>query len=157
VGGLAHSSGRDLARVAAGRGGILPMSPPTGQRILAALVLKPPRLRSSLTRTAPSCEAKRAEILELSRSPPRRWRLLCLAEKTHLQAVERLHPTLPLRPGLVERPECEDLRHGPLELFAAFEGGAGEIFAPCYQRHTHRGFRPFLRASAPAIPTAAGS
>lgn len=56
---------RDLARLVAGRGEILTMSPATVQRILAALVLKPHRLRSCLTRTDPRFEETRAEILDL--------------------------------------------------------------------------------------------
>lgn len=83
------------------------MSPATVQRILAELVLKPHRLRYFLTHTDPLFEEKMAEILELYLHPPRHCRILCLAEKTHIQALERLHPTRPLRPGLVERQEFE--------------------------------------------------
>jgi transposase len=122
------------------------MSPATVQRILAALVLKPPRLRSFLPRTDPVFEEQRVELLALSLHPPRHCRMLCLDEKTHIQALERLYPTLPLRPGLVERQEFEYLRHGPVDLFAAFEVGTGEVFAQCYQRHTNREVRHFLRA-----------
>ena len=122
------------------------MSPATVQRILAALVLNPHRLRYFLTRTDPVFEEKMAEILELYLPPPRRCRILCLDEKTHIQALERLHPPLPLRPGLVERQEFEYVRHGTVDLFAAFEVGTGQIFAHCYQRHTNLEFRHFLRA-----------
>jgi transposase len=135
-----------LARLVAGRGEMLTMSPATVPRIVAELGLKPHRLRSFLTRTAPRFEEKRAEMLDLYWPPPRRCRLLCLEEKTHLQALERLHPTLPLRPGLVERQEVEYLRQGTVDLFAAFEVGTGEVFAQCYQRHTNLEFRHFLRA-----------
>jgi transposase len=122
------------------------MSPATVQRILAALMLKPHRVRYFLTRTDPLFEEKMAEILELYLHPPRHCRILCLDEKTHSQALERLHPTLPPRPGLVERREFEYLRHGTVDLFAAFDVGTGKVFAQCYQRHTTREFRPFLRA-----------
>ena len=137
---------RDLARLVAGRGEILTMSPSTVQRILAELVLKPHRLRYFLTRTDPLFEEKMAEIVDLYLHPPRGCRVLCLDEKTHIQALERLHPTLPLRPGLVERQEFEYLRHGTVDLFAAFEVGTGEVFAQCYPRHTNLEFRHFLRA-----------
>jgi len=70
------------------------MSPATGQRILATLMLKPHRLRYFLTRTDPLFEEKMAEILELYLHPPRHCRILCLDEKTHLQALERLYPPL---------------------------------------------------------------
>jgi len=79
-----------------GRGEIVTMSPATVQRILAALVLKPHRLRYFLTRTDPQFEEKMAEIVDLYLHPPRRCRILWLEEKTQIQALERLYPTLPL-------------------------------------------------------------
>ena len=92
------------------------MSPATVQRMVAALVLNPQRLRYFLTRTDPHFEEKMAEIIDLYLHPPRHSRGLGLAEKTGLPALERLHPTLPLRPGLVteswrrstreRRPKC---------------------------------------------------
>ena len=88
----------------AGRGGIVTMRPATVQRILTALILKPHRVRYFLTRTDPLFEEKMAEIIDLYLHPPRQCRVLCLDEKTHLQALERLHPTLPLRPGSVGAP-----------------------------------------------------
>jgi transposase len=129
-----------------GRGEILTMSPATVQRILAELVLKPHRVRYVLTRTDPLFEEKRAEIIDLYGHPPRHCRVLCLDAKTHIQALERLHPTLPLRPGLVERQEVEYIRHGTVDLFAAFDVGTEKVFAQCYQRHTNLEFRHFLRA-----------
>jgi transposase len=146
VGGFSHYSVRDLARLVAGRGEILTMSPATVQRILAALVLKPHRVRYFLTRTDPQFEEKMAEIVDLYLHPPRHSRILCLDEKTGIQALERLHPTLPVHPGLVERQEFEYVRHGTVNLFAAFEVGTGAVFAQCYQRHTNLEFRHFLRA-----------
>jgi transposase len=135
-----------LARLVVGRGEILTLSPATVQRILAALVLKPHRLRYFLTRTDPVFEKKMAEILELYLHPPRHCRGLCLDEKTHIQALERLPPTLSLRPGLVERQEFEYVRQGTVDLFAAFAVGTGQVFAQCSQRHTTLEFRHFLRA-----------
>jgi hypothetical protein len=146
LGGFSHSSGRALARVGAGRGDLLTMRPATVQRILADLVLKPHRLRYCLTRTDPQFEEKRAEIIDLYLPPPRPSRVLGLDEKTGSQALERLHPMLPLRPGLVECQEFEYIRHGTVNLFAAFEVGPGKVFAQCYQRHTNLEFRPFLHA-----------
>jgi transposase len=134
-----------LARLVAGRGEILPMSPATVQRLLAELVLKPHRVRYFLTRTDPLFAEKMAEIVDLYLHPPRGCRVLCLDEKTHIQALERSHPTLPLRPGWVERQEFEYVCHGTVDLFAAFAVGTGKVFAQCYQRHPKLEFRPFLR------------
>ena len=144
--GFSQYSVRDLARLVAGRGEILTLSAAPVPRILAALVLNPHRLRYFLTRTDPHFEEKMAEMIELYLHPPRHSRVLGLDEKTSSQALERLHPTLPLRPGLVERQEFEYIRHGTGNLFAAFDGGTGTVFAQCYQRHPHREFRHFLRA-----------
>jgi len=69
-GGFSHYSVRDLAQLVKGRGEILTMSPATGQRILAALILKPHRVRYFLTRTDPLFEEKMAEILDLYLHPP---------------------------------------------------------------------------------------
>ena len=68
--GFSHYSVRDLARVVAGRGEIVTISPATVQRILAALILKPHRLRYFLTRTDPLFEEKMAEFWTLSASAP---------------------------------------------------------------------------------------
>jgi transposase len=144
--GFSHYSVRDVARLVAGQGEILTMSPATVQRIVAEVVLKPHRVRYWLTRTDPDFTQKMQEILALYLDPPRASRVLCLDEKTHIQGLERLHPLLPLRPGLVERQAFEYLRHGVVDLFAAFDGGTGHVFAQCYQRPTNREFRHFLRA-----------
>lgn len=145
-----------MARLGAGRGAILTLSPATVQRILAALVLTPHRLRSFLTRPDPLFEEKMAEILDLYGHPPRGCRMLCLEEKTPIQALERLPPPLPVRPGWVERQEWEYVRPGTVDLFAAFDGGTGEVFAPCYRRHTNREFRHFLRALRTRDPDSRG-
>jgi hypothetical protein len=145
-GGLAHYRLREWARLVAGRGERRTLSAATGQRMLAAVGLNPPRLRDCLTRPDPRFEAQRAAILERSWPPPRRWRSLCLDEKPPRHALERLSPTRPLRPGLMERQECAYGRHGTVDLFAAFAVGTGEVFAQCSQRHTNLELRHCWRA-----------
>jgi transposase len=145
-GGFSHYSVRDLARLVAGRGEIITMSPATVQRILDQMVLKPHRVRYWLTQTDPDFEEKMEEIVNLYLDPPRNSRLVCLDEKTGIQALERLYPGLPLRPGLVERREFEYIRHGTIDLLAAFDVGTGKVFAQCYTHHTNVEFRHFLRA-----------
>jgi len=129
-----------------GGGESLTRSPATVHRSLAALVLKPQRLRSCLTRTDPLFEEQRAEILTRYLHPPRRCRILCLDENTHIPALERLPPTLPLRPGLGERQEVEYRRQGTVDLFAGVDVETGEVFAQGSQRPTNLEFRHFLRA-----------
>jgi hypothetical protein len=99
-----------------------------------------------MTRTAHEVTQKMEKIITLYLDPPRPGRLLCLDEKTHIQGLERLYPSLPLRPGCVERQEFEYVRHGVVDLFAVFTVRTGQVFAQCYQRYTNREFRHFLRA-----------
>ena len=139
--GFSHYSVRDLARLVAGRGEIITMSSATVQRILAEMVLQPHRFRYWLTRTDPEFERKMEEIVNLYLDPPRNSRLLCVDEKTGIQALERLYPTLPLRPGQIERREFESIRHGVVDLMAAFDVRTGQVFGQCYRQHTHREFR----------------
>jgi DDE superfamily endonuclease len=143
--GFSHDSARDLARLVAGRGDIITMSPATVQRILAEMVRQPHRCRYWLTRTDPEFERKMAAMVNLSLDPPRNSRLLCVDEKTGIPALERRYPTLPRRPGQLERREFEDLRHGVVDLMAAFDVRTGQVFGQCYRQHTHREFRHFLR------------
>jgi transposase len=143
--GFSHYSVRDLARLVAGRGEIITMSPATVQRILAEMVLQPHRFRYWLTRTDPEFERKMEEIVNLYLDPPRNSRLLCVDEKTGIQALERLYPTLPLRPGQIERREFEYIRHGVVDLMAAFDVRTGQVFGQCYRQHTNLEFRHFLR------------
>lgn len=146
--GFWHYSVRDLARLVAGRGQTLTRSPATVQRILDQLVLKPHRVRYWLTRTDPDCERKMEESVNLYLDAPRNSRLLCIDEKASIQALERVHRSLPMRPGQLERREFEYLRHGMVHLMAAFEVGTGQAFGQCYKHHTKVEFRHFL----PALP-----
>ncbi len=110
------------------------------------MVLKPHRFRYWLTRADPEFERKIEEIANLYLDPPRNSRLLCVDEKTGIQALERRYPTLPMRPGQIERREFEYICHGVVDLFAAFDVRTGHIFGQCYRRHTNLEFRHYLRA-----------
>ena len=129
----------------AGRGEVITMSPATVQRILTEMVLKPHRVRYWLTRTDPDFERKMDEIVNLYLAPPRNSRLLCIDEKTAIQALERRYPTLPRRLGQIERREFEYIRHGVVDLFAAFDVRTGQVFGQCYKHHSNVELRHFLR------------
>jgi transposase len=143
--GFSHDSVRDLARLMAGRGEVITMSPATVQRMLTEMGLKPHRVRYWLTRTDPECERKMEAIVNLYLAPPRNSGLLCLDEKTGIQALERRYATWPLRPGQIDRREFEDIRHGVVDLLAAFDMHTGRVFGQCYTHHSHVKFRHFLR------------
>jgi transposase len=142
--GVSHDSVRDLAQLVAGRGAVIAMSPATVQRIVAEMVLKPHRVRDWLTRTDPEFERKMDEIVKLYLAPPRNSRRLCIDEKTGIQALERRYPTVPRRPGQIERREFEYIRHRVVDLFAAFDVRTGQVFGQCYKHHSNVEFRHFL-------------
>ena len=123
--------GRDLARLMAGRGDVLSMSPATGQRRLTAMLLKPHRGRDGRTRTDPEFERKMDEIVHLSLAPPRHRRLRCIDEKPGIPAVDRRYPRVPMCPGQLERRQFESIRHGVVDLFAAFDVRTGPRFGQC--------------------------
>jgi transposase len=143
--GVSPDSVRDRARWRAGRGEVITRSPATVQRGLTERVRKPPRVRYWLTRTDPEFARKRDAIVPLSLAPPRPSRLLGIDEKTGIPALERRSPSVPRRPGQLERPEFEDMRPGVVDLCAAFDVRTGQGFGPCYPHHSNVEWRHLLR------------
>lgn len=131
VSGVSPDRGRDLARLMAGRGEVISMSPATGQRLLTAMLLKPHRVRYGRTRTDPEFERKMDEIVHLALAPPRHRRLRCIDEKPGIPAVDRRYPRVPMCPGQLARREFASIRHGVVDLCAAFEGRTGPSVGPC--------------------------
>ena len=78
--------------------------------------------------------------------------MVCVDEKTQIQALDRTAPILPLRPGLPEKATSDYVRHGTTSLFAALEVATGKVTDACYQRHTHAEFLTFLKLVAKAHP-----
>ena len=82
--------------------------------------------------------------------------MLSVDEKTQIQALDRTHPMLPLRPGQVERRTHDYKRHGTTNLYAAFNVATGEVLGRVTRRHRAREFRQFLaqidRATPPDLP-----
>ena len=78
--------------------------------------------------------------------------MVCVDEKTQIQAVDRTAPILPLRPGLPEKATSDYVRHGTTSLFAALEVATGKVTDACYQRHTHAQFLDFVKKVAKAHP-----
>ena len=100
------------------------------------MALKPHRSRYWLTSPDPEFTARMRDIVDLYLNPPPNAIRLCFDERTAMQAIERLYPTLPMRPGQIERREFEYLRHGTLDLLAALDVDTGEVYAATYERHT---------------------
>ena len=85
-------------------------------------------------------------------APPERAVVLCVDEKSQIQALDRTQPMLPLSPGLPERRTHDDRRHGTTSLFAALDVATGEVIGKCYRRHRSAEFRKFLAVVDKAVP-----
>jgi transposase len=85
------------------------------------------------------------DIVGLYLDPPDRALVLCVDEKSRIQALDRTQPLLPTRPGQVERRTHDYLRHGTTTLFAAPDVATGEVIGQCHRRHRSQEFLRFLQ------------
>ena len=92
------------------------------------------------------------DIVGLYLAPPDRALVLCVDEKSQVQALDRTQPLLPLRPGQVERRTHDYARHGTMSLFAALDVKAGTVIGRCFPRHRAIEFRKFLDEIDAAVP-----
>jgi hypothetical protein len=102
--------------------------------------------------TDPELEAKVRDVVGLYLDPPEKAVVLCVDEKSQIQALDRTAPILPIRPGLPESRTHDYVRHGTTTLFAALEVATGKITDACYARHRHQEFLAFLKQVAKAYP-----
>jgi transposase len=93
------------------------------------------------------------DIVGLYLSPPERAVVLCVDEKSQVQALDRTQPLLPMRPGQVERRTHDYKRHGTTSLFAALDVKAGTVVGKCMTRHRAQDFRKFLDEVEHNVPT----
>jgi transposase len=114
--------------------------------------IQPWRTETFKFSTDPQLEAKVRDVVGLYLHPPQRAVVLCLDEKSQVQALDRTAPILPLRPGLPERASHDYVRHGVTTLFAALEVATGKVTDACYDRHRHQEFLTFLKQVAKAYP-----
>src|SRR5438128_2709443 len=97
-------------------------------------------------------EAKVRDVVGLYLNPPEKAIVLCVDEKSQIQALDRTAPILPLRPGLPERATHDYVRHGTTTLFAALEIATGKVTNACYDRHGKAEFLDFMKKVARAYP-----
>jgi transposase len=116
----------------------------TVQRVWQRAGLKPHRLERYVASDDPDFEGKAADIIGLYLNPPEHAVVLCVDEKTAIQALDRREPILPLSPGRAERHGFEYVRHGALSLYAALNVGTGEVEGMTAARHTGAEFISFL-------------
>lgn len=102
--------------------------------------------------TDPALEAKVRDVVGLYLNPPDKAVVLCVDEKSQVQALDRTAPILPLRPGIPERQTHDYVRHGTTTLFAALEVATGRVTDACYPIHRHEEFLKFLKTVAKAYP-----
>ena len=114
--------------------------------------LQPWRTGTFKFSTDPQLEAKVRDVVGLYLNPPDQAVVLCVDEKSQVQALDRTAPILPLRPGIPEKQTHDYVRHGTTTLFAALEVATGKVTDACYPRHRHEEFLRFLRQVARAYP-----
>ena len=121
-------------------------------RIWRAFALQPHRVKTFKLSKDPLFIDKVRDIVGLYLNPPDHALVLCVDEKSQIQALDRTQPVLPMRPGQVERRTHDYTRHGTTTLFAALNAKSGEIIGEFHQRHRAREFRTFLATIEAAVP-----
>jgi transposase len=130
----------------------LGISDTTVARAWRAYRIQPWRRDTFKFSTDPELEAKVRDVIGLYLDPPTNAIVLCIDEKSQIQALNRTQPILPVRPGLPEKATHDYKRNGTTTLFAALEVATGQITDRCYQRHGKAEFLDFLKLVAKAYP-----
>jgi len=148
--GITHWSSRLLAQRLRRQG--TAVSHASVARIWKHFGIKPHRFGTFKFSTDPELEAKVRDIVGLYLNPPDKAVVLCVDEKSQIQALDRTAPILPLRPGLPASATHDYVRHGTTTLFAALEVATGKVTDACFDRHRHQEFLRFLKQVAKAYP-----
>ena len=128
------------------------LSKSTIGRIWKKFDLKPHLQDSFKLSTDPLFVEKVVDVVGLYHNPPERAVVLCVDEKSQIQALDRSQPVLPMMPGMPERRTHDYLRHGITSLFAAFNIADGTVISELHRRHRAIEFRKFLAAIDKAVP-----
>jgi len=143
--GATHWSTRDMAKASG-------VSASSVQRIWRAFSLQPHRTETFKLSTDPQFVEKVRDIVGLYLDPPDKALVICVDEKSQIQALDRTQPLLPMRPGQIERRTHDYERHGTTTLFAGLIAAvtaqtdvkAGTVIGQCMPRHRAQEFRRFL-------------
>jgi transposase len=130
------------------------LSKSTIGRIWKKFDLRPHLQDSFKLSTGPLFVEKVVDVVGLYHNPPERAVVLCVDEKSQIQALDRSQPVLPMMPGMPERRTHDYLRHGITSLFAAFNIADGTVISALHRRHRAIEFRKFLAAIDKAVPAA---
>jgi len=140
-----HWSSRGMARDSG-------LSVSTVQRIWRAFGLKPHRQETFKLSTDPDFVAKVRDVVGLYMAPPEHALVLCVDEKSQIQALDRSQAVFPMRPGQSERRSHDYSRHGTTSLFAALDIATGAVIGQGYPRHRAQEFRQFLDKIEARVP-----
>ena len=140
-----HWSTRSMGKAAA-------MSPTTVRRIWHAFALQPHRSTTFKLSNDPLFVDKVRDIVGLYLDPPERAVVLCVDEKSQIQALDRTQPVLPVQVGQCERRTHDYVRHGTTTLFAALNVKTGRVIGSLHRRHRAREFLNFLRTIDREVP-----
>ena len=130
------------------------ISKSTVQRWFDLFGVQPHRQRHFKLSNDPFFIEKVRDIVGLYLNPPDHAVVLCVDEKSQIQALQRTQPVLPMGLGYVEGVTHDYIRHGTTTLFAALDVATGEVLTQCKQRHRHQEFLAFLRHIDANIPEA---
>jgi transposase len=144
-GGDTHWSTRSMARSAG-------MTQSAVSRIWRAFGLKPHLVETWKLSTDPQFIEKVRDVVGLYMDPPDSALVLCVDEKSQIQALDRTAPCLPMLPTTPARMTHDYVRHGTTSLFAAFDVASGSVIAQHYRRHRHQEFLRFLKLIDQAVP-----
>ena len=143
--GEAHWSCRSMAA----RVGV---SSATVQRIWSARGLKPHQVKTFKLSNDPKFEEKLVDVVGLYLNPPEKAIVLCMDEKSQIQALDRTQPSLPMKPGRAGTMTHDYKRNGTTTLFAALDVLTGSMIGQCLPRHRHTEFLKFLRTVDREVP-----
>ena len=144
--GATHWSCRSMAKAQG-------VSPATVQRIWSTLGLKPHQVDTFKVSNDPAFEEKLVDVVGLYLDPPDKAVVLCMDEKSQIQALDRTQPSLPMTKGRGGTMTHDYKRNGTTTLFAALEVATGKVIGQCLPRHRHEEFLKFLRTIDRQVPT----
>lgn len=144
-GGETHWSCRSMARAQG-------VSSATVQRIWSARNIQPHRVRTFKLSNDKRFEEKLVDVVGLYLNPPEKAVVLCMDEKSQIQALDRTQASLPIKPGRAGTMTHDYKRNGTTTLFAALDVLSGEVIGSCLPRHRHSEFLKFLRTIDKQVP-----
>jgi transposase len=128
------------------------LSKSTVGRIWRRFDLKPHLQDGFKISTDPQFVAKVVDVIGLYHNPPEKAVVLCVDEKSQIQALDRSQPVLPMMPGMPERRTHDYARHGTTSLFAAFNIADGTVISELHRRHRAAEYKKFLATIDKAVP-----